>query len=392
MSDSRFGHLSRRGLLTGLGALAGAGWLGTAHAAEEKSAVISVFLSGGYNALFPSANSFRNKSFGVSDGNVKSLGNNLYVDASSLGSLDAFSLGHMASIGNRHGSTDHGNAQGLNFGDGRSFALQLAAAMGGTAAIKAASMGRLPPGPRDAEGGVSYQPINDMGSTIRALGGGDPDPKLPARNVASEAIVRATAMSGGAMGRNPGSLVAFKDGYATAVDTLRKPVQPLIFKDIAAAYGRDEKTAVRDFASKVVGAELMVRAGANVVTITDDFSWDSHGDTDGNRVRNLMNDRIVPPLKTFLARLRTDDQLKTMNVVVMIHGDFSRSLPGSDHQPNVTATVIGKYVKTGSTGNTNADVGLGPNVPGSKGMWAYLAKAAKCPGEPFGPNPHGLTL
>ncbi|WP_394844015.1 hypothetical protein LZC95_44050 [Pendulispora brunnea] len=392
MSDSRFGHVSRRRLLTGLGALAGASWLGTARAAEEKSTVISIFFSGGYNALFPSANSFRNKAFGVNDGNVKSLGNNLYVDAGSLGSLDEFSLRHMASIGNRHGSTDHSNAQALNFGDGRSFALQLAAAMGGTAAIKAAAMGRMPPGPRDAEGGVSYQQINDMGSTIRALGGGDPDPKLPARNVASEAIARATAMSGGAMGKNPGSLVTFKDGYATAVDALRKPVQPFFFKDIAAAYGRDEKTAVRDFASKVVGAELMVRAGANLVTITDDFNWDSHGDTDGTKVRNMMNDRIIPPLKTFLARLRTDEQLKAMNVVVILHGDFSRSLPGSDHQPNMTATVIGKYVKTGSTGNTNADVALDPNTPGSKAMWAYLAKAARCPGDPFGPNPHNLVL
>jgi hypothetical protein len=31
-------------------------------------------------------------------------------------------------------------------------------------------------------------------------------------------------------------------------------------------------------------------------------------------------------------------------------GDFSRSLPGSDDQPNLTATVIGKYVRVGTTG------------------------------------------
>ncbi|WP_394823710.1 twin-arginine translocation signal domain-containing protein [Pendulispora albinea] len=401
---SNYRHLSRRGFLKGLGVAAGAaagtrlggpGWLGPAFAADgEKSALVSIFLSGGYNAIFPAPFAFKGKSFGVTDGNIKSLGNNVYVDAASLGSLDAFSLGHMASIGNRHGSSDHGNAQSLNFGEAnRSYALQLAAAMGGTAAIKAASMGRLPPGPKAAESGVSYQQINDMGSTIKTLGGGDPDPKTPARNVASEAIARAGTMSSGSMGKNPNALVSFRDGYSTAVETLKKPVQPFSFPTLAQAYGQSTTdTAVKSFASKMVGAELMIRAGANLVTVTDDFSWDSHGDTSGNNVRNRMNQSIMPSLKTFLARLQSDPDLKAMNVVVMIHGDFSRSLPGSDHQPNLTATVIGKYVQVGSTGNTDANVALPPSTPGTKGMWAYVAKALKCPTEPFGPNPHALVL
>jgi hypothetical protein len=102
-----------------------------------------------------------------------------------------------------------------------------------------------------------------------------------------------------------------------------------------------------------------------------------------------MNARIMPPLKVFLDRMinRTD-----LNVVVALFGDFSRSLPGSDHQPNLTATVIGKYVKQGTTGKTDANVGLAAGTPSIPQFWAYLAAVTKTPGTPFGANPHALVL
>ena len=71
------------------------------------------------------------------------------------------------------------------------------------------------------------------------------------------------------------------------------------------------------------------------------------------------------------------------NVVTVIIGDFARSLPGSNHQSNLTATVIGKYVKLGTTGRTNADVGLPQGSPGIQGLWAYLAAVLKLPTTPF---------
>jgi hypothetical protein len=73
-------------------------------------------------------------------------------------------------------------------------------------------------------------------------------------------------------------------------------------------------------------------------------------------------------------------------------GDFARSLPGSNHQPNLSATVIGKYVQRGTTGRVDADVGLPPGTPGSLGLWSYLAAAGKVSTSPFGANPHPLVL
>jgi hypothetical protein len=83
--------------------------------------------------------------------------------------------------------------------------------------------------------------------------------------------------------------------------------------------------------------------------------------------------------------------LTNRNVITVIMGDFSRSLPGSNHQPNLTATVIGKYVKLGTTGRVTADVGL-PNAPGIQQFWAYLAAVAGTADQPFGANPHNLVL
>src|SRR6185369_2709815 len=121
---------------------------------------------------------------------------------------------------------------------------------------------------------------------------------------------------------------------------------PFSFDDLSNAYGLGGSPSVGEFKSEVAAAELMITAGENVVVAIDD-DWDSHGDTDGSEVRNAMNDRILPPLKTFIDRTMNDINL---NVVVAIFGDFARSLPDSDHQPNCAVTVMGRYVKTGTTG------------------------------------------
>jgi uncharacterized protein (DUF1501 family) len=146
---------------------------------------------------------------------------------------------------------------------------------------------------------------------------------------------------------------------------------------------------VRSFASKFVAAELMVRAGANVVVLSDG-GWDTHDDVDGTTVRNKMTSYVLGPMNTFISRMVADT---TRNVTLCIMGDFARSLPGSDHQPNLTATVIGRNVKQGTTGRTiPGTVGLPPGTPSIPGLWAYLAAVAKVPGAPFGANPHNLVL
>jgi hypothetical protein len=99
---------------------------------------------------------------------------------------------------------------------------------------------------------------------------------------------------------------------------------------------------------------------------------------------------LVTPLKTFLTRMI--DNQPARNVVVCFFGEFARDLPNSGHQPNLSATVIGKYVKPGTTGRTDANVGLKAGTPGIGGLWAYLAAVTKTGATPFGANPHNLVL
>jgi hypothetical protein len=81
------------------------------------------------------------------------------------------------------------------------------------------------------------------------------------------------------------------------------------------------------------------------------------------------------------------------NVNVVILGDFARSLPGSDHAAGVSATVIGRNVRVGTTGRFDADVRLAAGTPQAPGLWALLARLVNLPFQPFGTNPHtGLVL
>jgi hypothetical protein len=409
MSDNR--NFSRRGFLKGVGVaagamvgtrLAGSGLIVPAHAATTgKAAVISIFLDGGFNALFGSADSFRNAAFGVTDNNIKDLGNGLMVDASqnSIGSLNNFALTHMAAIGDRHGSSDHGTAQRNNFSDGaRSFPIQLAAAIGGDAAFKAVALGSMPPGPSTAESGVSLQLLRTVGDAVTALGGGAPNFNIPARNVTASGLEKANAMSGGAIGKNATSMVNFKNGFETQIDSLRKPVKPIDIPGIVQAYsavaGNGQVTQTSNLNSmkaRMAAAELMIRSGTNVVTIRDG-GWDTHGDRDGTTVRNKMSQNILPSVKLFLERMTTDPDLQAMNISIIIHGDFHRSLPGSDHGSGVTSLVMGPNVKVGTTGKVSANVALPPGTGGGKETWSYLAAISKVQNNPFGANPHALVL
>ena len=85
-------------------------------------------------------------------------------------------------------------------------------------------------------------------------------------------------------------------------------------------------------------------------------------------------------------------QNPSQNVSLIIIGDFARSLPGSDHQPNLSVAVFGKNVARGTTGKVAANVSLPSGTPGVTGMWSYLAAASKVATNPFGANPHGLVL
>ncbi|MGQ0505619.1 MAG: DUF1501 domain-containing protein, partial [Myxococcaceae bacterium] len=344
--------------------------------------------------------------FGITgDNQLQALGglNNLVVDRATFGTMPQVALSRMASVGLRHGSSDHGGASAAVMSDGtRARYLQLAAAMGGEASIKAAVVGaRNPAGPRPAEGGVTLQSITDMRTTIDALSGGNrADPLNPDRGIATNGLIAAESQSMTGMSQNPLSLKSMKEGFAASVETLRKPIQQFDFNAMALAYnpqaGAAPATAVNNFTQQMLAAELMIRSGTNVV-FAGDNGWDSHGDTTATRVRQMMNTRILAGLNTFLARTQAPDF--GVNVVVAIVGDFSRSLPGSDHQNSLTATVIGKYVKVGTTGKVRvtgatpqaARMVLDAPAAGAE-FWSFLASAVKAPTNPFGAAPTHAAL
>lgn len=393
-------RLSRRQLFQSLAGVAGGAlaakaglWPSRAWAQTgEKPALLVVFLQGGYNALFSSANSFATAgTFGVTGGNQRDLGNGLVVDAPTFGTLPAFALSHMSTVGIRHGISNHGAAQNACFSDGaRSYALRLAAELGGEASIKCAQLGtRGVPGPRPMESGVSMQVITDMRTTIEALGGST-DVTRPDRTVAEKALSASYTMSAQNLFKSPVMTKQLGEGYEAAIETLQQPVRQFSFADLATAYGLGATaTSVNNFASQMAAAELMITSGTNVA-VAMDGGWDTHGDRTGTNVRNMMTQRILPGLRTFISRMVN---APNRNVVVAIMGDFARSLPGSDHASAMSATVIGKYVKVGTTGKMSDRVQLAAGVPSAPGMWSYLSRVLNTPNQPFGNNPHsGLVL
>ena len=299
----------------------------------------------------------------------------------------------MASVGIRHGITDHENVQrSLFLSANQSAPLMLADAIGGTGAIKAAVVGAgsLPNGERPAPvNGVSLQPINDMRSTIEAIAGAAKAPNLADRPGMAKGLMASLAMSKASTAKHPASLVSVEQGLTSAIATVQKPVQVFNAAEFNTAYGLNGNTNVNNFGAQMAAAELMVRSGANVVVAPDDFIWDSHGDSDGNNVRNMMSQRIAPALGTFLTRM-VQNAAADRNVVVAVMGDFHRSLPGSDHQGNLSAVVIGNTLKNATTGKTDANVAQPPNTPSIPGLWQLLSAAARTDTAPFGANPHAV--
>lgn len=386
--------ISRRSILKGVAAAAGAAagsrlvgpWLGTAEAATEPTSVFVLHFIGGYNSIFASAKELQG-SFGVAAGNYTVLGNGLSVDDLYADSMSPFVKSHMAAVGVSGLASFHDGAQRQLWTPNKNMGYQLANAMGGKAAIKAALVGGAidPELAGPAVGGTTWQKILDMQKVIDALGGGGaPGSRVPERSVALAQLQAAQKMSASTTAASPVSLESVDTGYATAISGLQQSVQTFDYDELKLAYGLTASTAVNSFTAQMAAAELMIRAGTNLVLAVN-AGWDSHGDVTGVNVRNKMSKTILPSLNKFLNRMVADPK---RNVVAVILGDFARSLPKSDHQPNVSATVIGKYVKQGTTGRVNAKVSLPAGTPGPAGLWSYVATVAKSPSNPFGKNPH----
>ncbi|HEV2621914.1 MAG TPA: hypothetical protein VGU65_07495 [Frateuria sp.] len=344
--------ITRRTLLKAGAALAGTLALGgrdlfaKGRPAGERPTLVVFWLNGGPAGLFNSADAFlANGAFGVTPDNVRALGNGLHVDAGSLGALPAAALAHMASVHFRHGLYTHNDARAAVLQAGpRSQLLRMAAAM--------------PASP------VACAIVNNLG--------------LP---------VGVDARPAGERG------LGFE--HIAQWDQARRTLPPAQFDAIRAAYGAGSGAAIEDQRSTFAAVETLVREGANVVfaqpayTGRHDRQFDTHHDDTGKTAREIMAP-ITPSLATFLRRTM---MLPERNVVTMLVGEFSRTLPGADHAKGGTATIIGKYVRTGAAGRQRPDGSPPEGAPPPEALWAYVTAALRLGTAPFGLNPHpGLLV
>lgn len=402
-------HISRRGLLKGAAAAAGAlagtrlagrGFEGDARAqaAGETSHLVHIVLPGGINAIFTGCAQELNGKFGV---NPVAIGNGVTTDRGILDTLPDFAKQHWAAIGLRHGNTSHlvnGAERSILFDGQNSYLNQLAVAMGGDSAIKSVHFGdRMPYGPQPGFQGTSLQRITDLGAAIKALGAGGADPNAPNRELAGVSLDSAANMSKPHVAAHPGALTSMTDSYTAGVAALQKPPPPPVtFDDIKTAYSIPG-TAVNSFAAQMAGAEVMIRAaGTNVINMNDRgfVLWDFHQLDGGSRSRNGEFSRskfprggatsVLGSLKTFLNRMLN---VPGRNVVVVLSGDFVRT-PSGDHGDGTVTAVWGKYIKQGKSFPCDANARFSPQTPNVKAFWSAMADALKVQKNPFGNNPH----
>ncbi len=396
--------LARRSLLKAGAALAGALATPFGRRAEadpgDKPTVVIVFMNGGYNAIFSAADAFVPSGlYGCTADNVLDVGGGVVVDKSALGTLSSAVLSQMCTLGVAHGISAHDAGQLALFNGAQSYALQLADAIGGTAAIRCALLGAQPPGVHAPVNGVSLTRIPDVSGALAAVGASATNPELPTRDLTAASLEAAQRMSKPSLLRHPTALRSMGEGFSVITRALQQPPQALDWSEIAAAYGLSASdTAIKGFPSQMAGAELMVHAGADVIVVhhqgsnpCSDGHFDTHGDSDGSCSRAMVQQLVMPGLKPFLERMQA---LSGRNVVTALCAEFARSGAHGDHAGGLSATVFGKRVKQGTTGrpliDAYAQYSLPMGTPGIPAFWAFLAAAAGAGPQPFGANPHPL--
>jgi hypothetical protein len=168
--------------------------------------------------------------------------------------------------------------------------------------------------------------------------------------------------------------------HVTKLEDARRTLSTAQFNDFREAYGAfGSHSAIDSLRASFAAVEALVHAGASVVfaqpayTGREDRQFDTHHDDIGKVAREIMAP-ITPMLATFLDRVMA---MPGRNVVTLLTGEFSRTLPGADHAKGGTATVIGKYVRTGAIGRQQADGSPPDDAPPPEALWAFIASALR---------------
>lgn len=378
-------RLSRRHILHGALGVGSSALLSkpALAAPTEKTTVVVVNLPGGLHSLYAQADSFVSKGwFGCSGSNTRAAGNGIVVDA--------------ATFGVWHGITAHDLAQTTLMVDpnGQSYPLQLARAMGASAAVACANVGDSLSGRHKPVGSTNISKLSDSGAVLAALGASPPNEFTPSREGALAGLKASLRMSAPLLAKNQRSLESVAGGLNGVIRALGKPAAIIDWPAVAQAYGiAPTTTLISGFTSQLAAAELLVHAGTNVVLVSAggpgcSLGWDTHSDNSGECARAGMVDLLLAPLRTFLSRTLS---LPGHNVITVMTGDFTRAA-GSEHAGMLVASAWGPKLRQGTNGNFSISneggyVAPGPR-PGVQQLWSFLAAAAGVESNPFGENPH----
>jgi hypothetical protein len=131
---------------------------------------------------------------------------------------------------------------------------------------------------------------------------------------------------------------------------------------------------------QLIGAEVAIQAGANVINIVPmgiNFGdMDDHGDNSMTQPRNAFNSVMAGPLTTFLSRNlpRTD-----ISLTMTWQGDFWRTDTGTNHANCVGVPVIGPNVVAGNFAQATAQGPNMSNAPSPMALWSTVAALLHIP-------------
>ena len=270
----------------------------------------------------------------------------------------------------------------------------LANAIGGSGAIKAAVVGgRHAPERRSAPhrcNGVSLQPITDMQATIEAIAGAQNAPNLADRRAWRRASWPRRRCRRPPSTKTPGLARLRRSGpHRRRSRRCRSRCSRSTRPSSITAYGLngDEREQLQraDGGGRAHGA-LGRRTSSSRRTV----GWDTHGDSNGNNVRNMMTQRIAPGLQHV-----PHAHGRRRHRGAQRHRRHLRRLPPQPSRLGSPGEPRGARHRQDAQERDDRQDGQPRRsrrrtpraIPG---LWQLLSAASKVDTTPFGANPHAV--